>query len=60
MRLLYEQAAQEQRQLAERLKAARGDEGLIASFERRAADLEKLARPAIERLSAAVREGDKR
>ena len=45
LRLLYEQAAQEQRQLAERVRAARGDGTLIADFERRAAKLERLARP---------------
>jgi len=45
MRLLYEQAAQEQRQLAERVRAAHGDKALIADFERWAADLERLARP---------------
>jgi hypothetical protein len=45
LRLLYEQAAREQRQLAERVRAARGDGALIADFERRAAKLEKLARP---------------
>jgi hypothetical protein len=44
LRLLYEQAAREQRQLAERVRAARGDEALIADFERRAAKLEQLAR----------------
>ena len=52
LRLLYEQAAREQRQLAERLKAARGDEALIASFERRAAQLEKLARPLVAATAA--------
>ena len=45
MRLLYEQAAREQRQLAERARAARGDRALIADFERRAANLERLTRP---------------
>jgi hypothetical protein len=45
LRLLYEQAAQEQRQLAERVRAARGDDALIADFERRAEKLERLARP---------------
>jgi hypothetical protein len=45
LRLLYEQAAQEQRQLAERVRAARGDGAMIADFERRAAELEQLARP---------------
>jgi len=32
LRLLYEQAAQEQRQLPERVKAAQGDGALIADF----------------------------
>jgi len=45
LRLLYEQAAQEQRQLAERVRAARGHGALIADFEGRAAKLERLARP---------------
>jgi len=45
LRLLYEQAAQEQRQLAERVRAARSDGALIADFERRAEKLERLARP---------------
>ena len=44
LRLLYEQAAEEQRQLAERVRAVRGDGALIADFERRAAELERLAR----------------
>src|SRR6476659_9233674 len=34
MRLLYEQAAREQRELAERVRAARGSDGLAADFER--------------------------
>ena len=45
MRLLYEQAAREQRQLADRVRAARGNRALIADFERWAAKLERLARP---------------
>ena len=45
MQLLYEQAAREQRQLAERVRAAHGDRALIADFERWAAKLEQLARP---------------
>jgi hypothetical protein len=45
MRLLYEQAAREQRQLAARVRAARGDGTLIADFEHRAEKLERLARP---------------
>ena len=43
MRLLYEHAAREQRQLAERARAARGDGALIADLERRADKLERLA-----------------
>ena len=45
MRLLYEQAAREQRELAERVRAAYGSGTLAADFERWAADLERLARP---------------
>jgi hypothetical protein len=45
LRLLYEQAAIEQRQLAERVRATGGDGALIADFERRATKLEKLSRP---------------
>ena len=45
MRLLYEKAAQEQRQLADRVRAVHGGKALIADFERRAAELEKLTRP---------------
>ena len=43
MRLLYEQAAREQRHLAERVRAARGNGALIADLERWATKLEKLA-----------------
>jgi len=43
MRLLYEQAAREQRQLAERVRAARGSAEMIADFERWATQLEQLA-----------------
>jgi len=46
MRLLYEQAAREQRQLADRVRAVRGSEVLAADFERWATALEQLARPA--------------
>jgi hypothetical protein len=34
MRLLYEQAAREQRELAERVRAAHGSDALAADFER--------------------------
>ena len=43
MRLLYEQAAREQRQLADRARAARGSAEMIADFEWWAAKLEQLA-----------------
>jgi len=43
MRLLYEQAAREQRELAERVRAAHGCGDLAADFERWASDLERLA-----------------
>ena len=52
MRLLYEQAAREQRELAERVRAAYGSGTLAADFERWAADLERLARPIGERRAA--------
>ena len=52
MRLLYEQAAREQRELAERVRAAYGSGTLAADFERWAADLERLARPIHERRAA--------
>jgi hypothetical protein len=45
MRLLYEQAAREQRELAERVRAANGSGDLAADFERWASDLERLAHP---------------
>jgi hypothetical protein len=44
MRLLYEQAAREQRELAERVRA-HGNGDLAADFERWASDLERLAHP---------------
>ena len=34
MRLLYEQAAREQRELAERVRAAYGSDALAANFDR--------------------------
>jgi hypothetical protein len=43
MRQLYEQDAQEQRELAERVRVARGDAAQAADFERWAAALEQLA-----------------
>ena len=46
MRLLYEQAAREQRQLADRVRGVRGSEVLAADCERWATALEQLARPA--------------
>ena len=49
MRLLYEQAAREQRELAERVRAANGRDTLAADFERWATDLERLARPVQQR-----------
>ena len=54
MRLLYEQAAQEQRELAERVRAAYGSGELAADFERWASDLERLARPIREQRPAAA------
>ena len=51
MRLLYEQAAREQRELAERVRA-HGSGELAANFERWASDLERLAHP-MERQPAA-------
>ena len=42
MRLLYEQAAREQRELAERVRAC-GSDAIAADFERCASALEKLA-----------------
>ena len=50
MRLLYEQAAREQRELAERVRAAYGSGALAADFERWASDLERLAHPIRGRL----------
>ncbi len=52
MCLLYEQAAREQRELAERVRAAYGSGELAADFERWAVDLERLARPVRERPAA--------
>jgi hypothetical protein len=49
MRLLYAQAAREQRELAERVRAAHGSGTLAADFERWATDLE---RPSQERSAA--------
>lgn len=54
MRLLYEQAAREQRQLAERVRAARGDRAMIADFECWAAKLEELARSSGQQLAAPI------
>jgi hypothetical protein len=48
-RLLYEQAAREQRELAQRVRAARGNDAMAADFERWATALEQLARPIQER-----------
>jgi hypothetical protein len=45
MRLLYEQAAREQRELAERVRTARGSDAMAADFERWANALEQLASP---------------
>ena len=53
MRLLYAQAAREQRELAERVRAARGNGPLAADFERWATGLERLARPIQGQQSAA-------
>jgi hypothetical protein len=53
MRLLYEQAAREQRELAERVRAAHGSDALAADFERWARDLERMARPIPEQRPAA-------
>jgi hypothetical protein len=53
MRLLYEQAAREQRELAERVRAARGSDALAADFERWATALDQLARPTREPRHAA-------
>ena len=53
MRLLYEQAAREQRELAERVRAVRGSGDLAANFERWASDLERLAHPILSQRPAA-------
>lgn len=52
MRLLYEQAAREQRELAEQVRAAHGNGPLAADFERWATDLERLAHPLQHRPAA--------
>lgn len=52
MRLLYEQAAREQRELAERVRAAHGSKVLAADFERSATALENLVRLIWERPAA--------
>jgi hypothetical protein len=52
MRLLYEQAAREQRELAERVRAARGSDAMAADFERWANALDQLASPSPERRPA--------
>ena len=54
MRLLYEQAAREQRELAERVRAARGSDAMAADFERLANALDQLASPIRERQPAAA------
>ena len=54
MRLLYEQAAREQRELAERVRAARGSDAMAADFERWADALDQLASPIRERQPAAA------
>jgi hypothetical protein len=54
MRLLYEQAAREQRELAERVRAARGSDAMAADFERWAKALDQLASPMRERRPAAA------
>ena len=54
MRLLYEQAAREQRELAERVRAARGSDAMAADFERWANALDQLASPIGERLLAGL------
>jgi hypothetical protein len=43
MRLLYEQAAREQRELAERVRAARGSDAMAADFERWANALDHMS-----------------
>ena len=53
MRLSYEQAAREQRELAERVRAAYGSDVLAADFERWANALDQLASPIGERRPAA-------
>ena len=51
--MLYEQASQEQRELAVRVRAAHGSDALAADFERWATALEQLARPIREQRPAA-------
>jgi hypothetical protein len=53
MRLLYEQAAREQRELANRVRAARGSDAMAADFERWASNLERLAHPILGQRPAA-------
>jgi hypothetical protein len=53
MRLLYQQAAREQRELAQRVRAAHGSDALAADFERWATELEQLAHPILGQRSAA-------
>jgi hypothetical protein len=53
MRLLYEQAAREQRELAQRVRAAHGSDAMAADFERWATELEQLAHPILGQRSAA-------
>jgi hypothetical protein len=53
MRLLYEHAAREQRELAERVRAAHGSDALAADFERWATELERPAHPILGRRPAA-------
>ena len=54
MRLLYEQAAREQRELAERVRTARGSDAMAADFERWANALDQLASPIRERRQPAA------
>ena len=54
MRLLYEQGAREQREFAERVRAARGSGAMAADFERWANALDQLASPIRERQPAAA------
>jgi len=54
MRLLYEQAAREQRELAERVRAVRDSDAMAADFGRWANALNQLASPIRERQPADV------